>query len=64
VEDLITSYEKLGCNMSLNMHFLHSRLLSFPVDCVVPSVTNMVNVFTRISQRWRADTRTNRMLPG
>lgn len=36
VEDLITSYEKLGCNISLNMHFLHSRLLSFPVDCVVP----------------------------
>jgi len=33
VEDLITSYEKLGCNMSLKMHFLHSRLVSFPVDC-------------------------------
>jgi hypothetical protein len=33
VEDLITSYEKLGCNMSLNMHFRHSRLVSFPVGC-------------------------------
>ena len=33
VEDLITSYEKLGCNVSLKMHFLHSLLVSFPVDC-------------------------------
>jgi hypothetical protein len=32
VEDLITSYEKLGCNMSLRMHFLHSHLDSFPVN--------------------------------
>jgi hypothetical protein len=33
VEDLITFYEKLGCNMSLKMHFLHSHLDSFPVNC-------------------------------
>ena len=32
VEDLITSYEKLGCNVSLKMHFLHSRFVSFPVE--------------------------------
>jgi hypothetical protein len=32
VENLITSYEKLGCNMSLNMHFLHSHLDSFLVN--------------------------------
>jgi hypothetical protein len=24
VENLITSYEKLGCNLSLKMHFLHT----------------------------------------
>jgi hypothetical protein len=33
VENLITSYEKLGCNVSLKMHFLHSHFDSFPVDC-------------------------------
>jgi hypothetical protein len=33
VEDLVTSYEKLGCNMSLKMHFFHSHLDSFPVNC-------------------------------
>ena len=31
--DLITSYEKLGCSMSLKMHFLHSNLDSFLVNC-------------------------------
>jgi hypothetical protein len=33
VENLITSYEKLGCNLSLKMLFLHSHLDSFPVNC-------------------------------
>jgi hypothetical protein len=32
VEDL-NSYEKLGCNMSLKMHFLHSHLDIFPPKC-------------------------------
>jgi hypothetical protein len=32
VKNLITSYEKLGCNMSLEMFFLRSRLNSFPVN--------------------------------
>jgi hypothetical protein len=35
VDDLITSYKKLGCNMSLTMHFLHSHLESFRL-IVVP----------------------------
>jgi hypothetical protein len=33
VEDLITSDEKLGCNVSLNKHFLHSHLDSFMINC-------------------------------
>jgi hypothetical protein len=33
VDDLIVCYEKLGCNVSLKMHFLHSRLFSFSFDC-------------------------------
>jgi hypothetical protein len=35
VEDLLNSYEKLWCNMSLKMHFLHSRLDFFPPKCAV-----------------------------
>ena len=31
--ELITSYKKLGCRMSLKMHFLHSHLDSFPINC-------------------------------
>jgi hypothetical protein len=27
------SYEQLGCNMSLQMHFLFSRLDFFPLHC-------------------------------
>ena len=30
VNDLITSYKNLGCNMSLKVHFLHSHLDFFP----------------------------------
>ena len=33
VEDLLNSYEKLGCNMSLKIHFLHSHLEFFPRNC-------------------------------
>jgi hypothetical protein len=40
VDDLVTCYEKLGCNVSLKMHFLHSRLVSFPVDCGAVSDEN------------------------
>jgi hypothetical protein len=32
-EDLITSYEKLDCNMSLKIHFLPSHFNSLPVNC-------------------------------
>jgi hypothetical protein len=32
-EDLLNSYEKLGCSMSLMMHFLHSHLDFFPPKC-------------------------------
>ena len=32
VEDL-SSYQKLGCNMSLKIHFLSSHLVLFPENC-------------------------------
>lgn len=30
VEKMLESFEKLSCNMSLKVHFLHSHLKSFP----------------------------------
>ena len=33
VNNLLQSYEKLGCNMSLKIHFLHSHLDYFPENC-------------------------------
>jgi len=35
VNNLLYSYQKLGCNMSLNTHFLHSHLNFFPRRIVV-----------------------------
>ena len=33
VENLLSAYLKLGCNMSLKIHFLHSHLDFFPENC-------------------------------
>jgi hypothetical protein len=33
VEELPSSYQKLGCNMSLKIHFLSSHLDYFPENC-------------------------------
>jgi len=33
VEGLVTSHKKFGCNLSLKMHFLHSYLDSFWINC-------------------------------
>jgi hypothetical protein len=33
IKNLVTPYENFGCNMSLKMHFLHSHLDPFPVNC-------------------------------
>ena len=33
VQDLMYSYEQLGCNVSLKMHFLFSHLDFFPLNC-------------------------------
>ena len=34
VQDLVDSYEQLGCNTSLKIHFLFSHLGFFPLNCV------------------------------
>ena len=33
VEELLSSYQKLGCNMSVKIHFLSSHLEFFPENC-------------------------------
>jgi len=33
VNNLLQSYQKLGCNISLKIHFLHSHLDFFPENC-------------------------------
>ena len=33
VEEMLVRYQKLGCNMSLKIHFLHSHLDFFPDNC-------------------------------
>jgi site-specific DNA-adenine methylase len=33
VEELLSLYQKLGCNMSLKIHFLRSHLDYFPENC-------------------------------
>ena len=33
VTNLLSSYHKMGCNMSLKLHFLHSHLNCFPESC-------------------------------
>jgi len=37
VNNLLQIYQKLGCNMSLNIHFLHSHLEFFPENCCAVS---------------------------
>ena len=33
VEELLSSYQKMGCNMSVKIHFLSSHLEFFPENC-------------------------------
>ena len=47
VSNLIESYEKLGCRMSMKLHFLHSRLDFFR--------DNLENVSEEHSERFHQD---------
>ncbi|KAJ8886067.1 hypothetical protein PR048_012273, partial [Dryococelus australis] len=47
VDVLLLNYKKLGCNMSLKIHFLHSHLNFFPDNCGA----SMASDFTRIFQQ-------------
>ena len=47
VQDLLTSYKAMGCNMSLKIHFLESHLDLFPENLGEVSM-NTVKGFTKI----------------
>jgi len=62
IKDMLSLYHKLGCNMSLMIHMLHSHLDFFPDNC------GMVNdghgeIFIRKFQRWRKNIRESGPLP-
>lgn len=63
VDNLMKAYKNMGCNMSLQSHFLDSHLDFFPTNCgaqtVVQLVTNTVKGFTKIFQPWKNGTRAN-----
>jgi len=55
-------YHKLGCNVSLKIHMLHSHLEFFPENCGVVSDEHG-EFFMRKLQRWRNDIRESDPLP-
>jgi len=55
IEDM-SLYHKLGCNMSLKVHMLHSHLDFFPDNCGMFSDEHG-ELFMRKLQRWRNDIR-------
>jgi len=56
VQDLLTSYKAMGCNMSLKTHFLESHLDFFPRKYRRKSVTNTVKDFTNTLWLWKSST--------
>jgi len=58
VKNLLQSYQKLGCNMSLKIHFLHSHL-DFSRRIVVQWMMNMENVSIKTFLQWRRDIKGN-----
>jgi len=57
-EEFLSLYQKLGCNMSLKIHFLISHLTSFRRTVVLWG-TSMVKVSIRTKEQWRAVTKGN-----
>jgi hypothetical protein len=56
VETMLENFKKLGCNMSVKVHFLHSHIEYFPENLGL-LVKSRVKDFTRILRRWRRGTR-------
>jgi len=56
IKDMLSLYHKLGCNMSLMIHMLHSYLDFFPDNFGMVSDENR-ELFIRKLQKWRQDIR-------
>ena len=54
VQNLLTSYKAVGCNMSLIIYFLESHLHFFSQKISAKSVTNTVKDFTRTFWLWKS----------
>jgi len=62
IGDILSLYHKLGCNMPLKIHMLHSHLDLFPDICGMVSDEHG-EIFIRKFQRWRNDIRESGPLP-
>jgi len=62
IEDVLSLYHKLGYNVSLKIHMLHSHLDFFPDSCGMFS-DEYGELFNKILQRWRKDIRESGPLP-
>ena len=58
VNNRLRSYQKLCCNLSLKIHFLHSHL-DFPRRIMVQWVMNTDNVSIKAFLQWRRDMKAN-----
>ena len=56
VQDLLTSYKAMGCNMSLKIHFLESHLDFFPENLGKVSDEHGEN-FTKTFWLWKSGTK-------
>ena len=62
IEDMLSPYHKLGCNMSLKIHMLHSHLDFLPDNCDMFSDEHG-ELFIRKLLGWRNDIRESDPLP-
>jgi len=58
VNNLLQNYQKLRCNMSLKIHFLHSHL-DFSQRIVVQWMMNTENISIKTFLQWRRDIKGN-----
>ena len=56
VKTLLDNFHKLGCNMSVKVHFLHSHLEYFPENLGALS-EEQVKGFAKTLKSWRRDTK-------
>jgi hypothetical protein len=62
IKDMLSLYHKIGCNMSLKIHMLHSHLDFFSNNCGMFSDEHG-ELFIRKLQRWRNVIRESGPLP-